>query len=88
MLTIYSNTMVRQIKDFPLTATEATYAIGVSVFVGAMLAPLFTSKMTRRSNFLYGHGIMGPMMILMGIFVIYKIFMPVFVCMCLYAIFF
>ena len=71
-LTIFSNTMIRQMEGFPLTPTEGTYVIGIFNFIGAMIAPFIFPLMTRRFNLLYGHLTMGVCMMLIAIFTLYK----------------
>ena len=72
-INMYSNTMIQKINDenpgsFPLSATQATYFVGVFGFIGALLGPLVINSLKRKNNFLYGHATMGISMVLMAFF--------------------
>ena len=88
MLNFYSNVILRQMEGFPLTPTQGTYFVGVSGFTGAILCPFIFPHMSRKGNLMYGHATMGIDMMLIGLFAIFKIYVPLFVCICLFCVFF
>ena len=93
---MYSNTMIEKLNTpgcadkpegcFPLSPIHATVVLGVSGFIGALMGPFVIGNMKRKMNLLYGHGSMGITMMLMAIFKIYSINIPLFICICLYAV--
>lgn len=85
----YSNTLVDKLNQggsFPFTPSEATYFLGVSGFVGAIIGPAVISRLGRKANFLYGQGSMGIAMTLMGVFKVTNSNMALFCFIVLYAI--
>lgn len=67
----FSNSLVQTLNktgSFPFTPSEASYFLGVSGFVGAIIGPAVISRLGRKANFLYGQGSMGVAMTLMGVF--------------------
>jgi len=92
---MYSNTMIENLNPdgcektdtcFFITPINGSIVLGIVGFVGALLGPLVIGNMKRKNNMLYGHGCMGLTIILMAIFKIYAINVPLFICMCLYAV--
>ena len=75
-------------EGFPMTPTQATYFVGVFGFVGASLCPFIFPLMTRKGNFIYGHLTMGLDMMLIAVFTIYKVYVPLFICICLFCVLF
>lgn len=85
----YSNTLVDKLNkggSFPFTPSEATYFLGVSGFVGAIIGPAIISRLGRKMNFLIGQGSMGVAMTLMGVFTVTEANMALFCFIVLYAI--
>jgi len=95
---MYSNTLIKGLnkpgcdKDdscFFISAINATVVLGVVGFLGAvLLGPLVIGNMKRKNNILYGHGAMGITMILMAILKVEEVNVLLFICICLYAIFY
>jgi hypothetical protein len=73
---------------FPLTPAQTSYGLGISVFIGAILAPLVVGNMNRRTNFLMGHASMLVCMVLMGILVLAEQYIALYALMNLYMILF
>lgn len=71
---------------FFLTPIDATVILGIVGFLGALMGPFVIGNMKRKNNMLFGHGAMGITMILMMMFKIYEINVPLFMCICLYAV--
>jgi len=93
---MYSNTMIEKLSKpncentpegcFPLTPINGTVVLGVCGFIGSLMGPFVIGNMKRKMNMLFGHASMGVVMILMAIFKIYNINIPLFICICLYAV--
>ena len=96
---MYSNKMIKDLSKpgcqdtkegcFFISPINATVVLGVIGFLGAViLGPPVIGKMKRKNNILYGHGAMGITMVLMAILKVNAVNELLFVCICLYAVFY
>jgi len=93
---MYSNIMISKLNEpgcadtpdgcFFLSPVNATVFLGITGFVGALFGPLVIGSMKRKMNMLYGHGMMGITMMAMAIFKMNNNNIPLFICICLYAV--
>ena len=72
IINIYTSTIFEDIAlkgaKSSLSPKTQTYFIGISGFVGAILAAFSVQNLTRRQIFIGGHSIIGVCMLLIGLF--------------------